>query len=83
MNWLGFLLLKGLASRRGRPLSLGELLTASRGLVFALGAKIVDVYVRRVRRRPCYLGGRPGLGRRGGIGVVGCRRGPDHRAGTA
>jgi len=42
---------KGLASRRGRPLSLGELLTAICGLVFDLGAKIVDVYVRRVRRQ--------------------------------
>jgi hypothetical protein len=33
--------------------------------------------------RPSYLGGRPGPGRMGGIGDTGCRRGPDHRAGTA
>src|SRR6185437_3271626 len=55
------------------------------------GAKIADVCVRRVRRqrasirsilcrvRPCYLGGWPRWGRMGGIGVTGCRRGPDHR----
>jgi len=42
---------KGLASRRGRPLSPGELLAAICGLVFDPGAKIVDVCVRRVRRQ--------------------------------
>jgi len=47
LNWLGFLLLKGPASRRGRPLSPGELLAAICGLVFDPGAKIVDVCVRR------------------------------------
>jgi DNA-binding response OmpR family regulator len=51
LNWLGFCGSKGLASRRGRPLNLGELLTAIWGLVFGPGAKIVDVCVRRVRRQ--------------------------------
>jgi uncharacterized membrane protein len=30
-----------------------------------------------------YLGGRPRPGRTGGMGATGCRRGPDHMAGTA
>ena len=30
-----------------------------------------------------YLGGRPRGGRMGGRGAMGCRRGPDHKAGTA
>jgi hypothetical protein len=51
LNWLGFLLVKGLASRRGRPLGPGELRAASCGLVFDPGAKIVDVCVRWVRHQ--------------------------------
>jgi DNA-binding response OmpR family regulator len=50
-NWLGFLLVKGLASRPERPLGSGELRADSCGLVFDPGAKIVDVCVRRVRRQ--------------------------------
>ena len=49
MNWLGFLVFKGVPGRRGRPLGPGELLAAICGLVFDPGAKIVDVCVRRVR----------------------------------
>jgi len=48
-RWLelaGFLMLRGLASRRGRPLSPGELLAAICGPIFDPGAKIVDVCVR-------------------------------------
>jgi DNA-binding response OmpR family regulator len=40
-------MLRGLASRQGRPLSPGELLAAICGLVFDPAAKIVDVCVRR------------------------------------
>jgi hypothetical protein len=34
-------------------------------------------------RSAYYLGGWPRPGRMGGIGGIGCRRGPDQRAGTA
>lgn len=39
---------------------------------------------RRITVRwDAYLGGRPSGGRMGGMGATGCRRGPDHMAGTA
>jgi len=44
LNWLGFLLLKGAPSHRGRPLSPGELLAAICGLVFDIRAHLREMY---------------------------------------